>query len=82
MAERLALLKKHLPPFLVEHPEMYSLLSKGIHELSEEDCLAHFDTLRIGIELILDGKLERKERESKVRYAKVALAKAIGDTKA
>ena len=82
MAERIALLKNHLPPFLVEHPKMYSLLSKGIHELSEEECLSHFDTLRIGIELILDEKLERKERDRKVRDAKAALAKAIGETKA
>ena len=82
MAEKIALLKNHLPLFLVEHPKMYSLLSKGVHELSEEDCLSHFETLRIGIELILDEKLERKERESKVKDAKAALAKAIGDTKA
>jgi len=82
MAERIALLKNHLPPFLVEHPKMYSLLSKGIHELSEEECLSHFETLRIGIELILNEKLERKERDRKVREAKAALAKAIGETKA
>ena len=82
MAERIALLRNLLPQFLVDNPKMYSLLSKGIHELSEEDCLAHFDTLRIGIELILDEKLERKERERKVRGAKAALAKAIGETKA
>ena len=82
MAERVALLKNHLPTFLVEHPKMYSLLSKGIHELSEEECLSHFETLRIVIELILDEKLERKERDRKVRDAKAALAKAIDETKA
>ena len=82
MAERISLLRSHLPPFLAEHPKMYSLLSKGVHELSEEECLSHFETLRIGIELILDEKLERKERERKVRDAKTALAKAFGETKA
>lgn len=82
VGERIALLKHHLPSFLVEHPKMYSLLSKGVHELSEEECLAHFDTLRIGVELILDEKLERKERERKVRDAKAALTKAFGDAKA
>lgn len=82
MAEKIALLKSHLPPFLVEHPKMYSLLSKGIHELSEEDCLFNFETLRIGIELILDEKLERRERERKVKDAKDALARAISDAKA
>lgn len=82
MSERTSLLKGHLPTFLVEHPEMYSLLSKGIHELSEQECLEHFDTLRIGIELILDEKLERKEREKKIQDAKAALSKAINATKA
>jgi hypothetical protein len=82
MAEKIVLLKHHLPSFLVDHPEMYSLLSKGIHELSEEDCLSHFETLRIGIELILDEKLERKEKERKIRDAKAALTKAVSSTKA
>lgn len=82
MAERIALLRNYLPQFLAEHPKMYSLLSKGVHELSEDECLSHFETLRIGIELILDEKIERKERDRKVRDAKAALAKAIGETKA
>lgn len=82
MAERITLLRNHLPTFLVQHPEMYSLLSKGVHELSEEDCLTHFESLRIGIELILDEKLERKEREKKIREAQAALTKAVGATKA
>lgn len=81
-SERISLLKRHLPTFLVEHPEMYSLLSKGIHELSEQECLEHFDTLRIGIELILDEKLERKQREKKIQDAKAALSKAVSATKA
>lgn len=82
MAEKISLLKAHLPTFLVEHPGMYSLLSKGIHELSEEECLDHFNTLRIGIELILDEKLEAAERAKKMEEAKKALAKAIGEHKA
>jgi hypothetical protein len=80
MAEKISLIKGHLPTFLVEHPEMYALLSKGIHELSELECLEHFDTLRIGIELILDEKLERREREKKIQSAKTALSKAINAT--
>lgn len=82
MSERISLLRAHLPTFLVDHPEMYSLLSKGIHELSERECLEHFDTLKIGIELILDEKLERKERSKKIQDANAALSKAISATKA
>lgn len=82
MAEKIGLLKEHLPPFLVEHPAMYSLLSKGIHELSEQDCLRNFETLRIGIELILDERLEQRQKAQKVAAARTAIQKAIGDAKA
>ncbi len=76
MAERISLLKSHLPTFLVEQPSMYSLLSKGIHELSESECLKHFETLRLGIELILDERHENRERSLKIANAKAAIQKA------
>jgi hypothetical protein len=79
MSEKIAALRSHLPAFLVEHPGMYSLLSKGIHELSEQECLKHFSTLRLGIELILDERLEARERANKIAAAKTAIQKAIGD---
>ncbi|PHM19798.1 MAG: short-chain dehydrogenase [Curvibacter sp. PD_MW3] len=79
MSERIAHLKSHLPNFLSEHPGMYSLLSKGIHELSEDECLKHFETLRIGIELILDERLDQRERAQKISAAKAAIQKALGD---
>ncbi|MET3605371.1 hypothetical protein ABIC99_003200 [Sphaerotilus sulfidivorans] len=79
MSEKITMLKAHLPAFLVEHPGMYSLLSKGIHELSEEDCLKHFPTLRIGIELILDERLEAREKANKIAAAKAAIQKAVGE---
>lgn len=80
MAEKIALLKSLLPTFLVEHPQMYSLLSKGVHELTEQECLTHFDTLRVGIELMLDEKIQKKERESKIAKARTALSKAVEDS--
>lgn len=80
MSEKIASLRSHLPAFLVEHPGMYSLLSKGIHELSEQDCLKHFSTLRLGIELILDERLEARERANKIAAAKAAIQKAVGES--
>ncbi len=76
MLEKIKELKHCLPSFLVENPSMYGLLSKGVHELTERECLDHFDTLKIGIELILDEKLEKKEKEKKINKAKSALEKA------
>ncbi|MBL4648803.1 MAG: hypothetical protein JKY03_03660, partial [Aureispira sp.] len=67
--ERIELLKGYLPEFLVKNKSMYSILSLGIHELDEAKCLAHFPTLQIGIEIILDEQLEIKKREEKNNLA-------------
>lgn len=44
---------------------LYGILSKGIHELDEEECLKYFGDFKIAIEFILDGKLAQHEREQK-----------------
>lgn len=74
MAEKIEMLKTELPDFLVENKSMYSILSKGIHELSENECLAAFPVVKLGIEVILDDKLERMRREQKLAEAKKAIA--------
>jgi len=81
MDEKISLLRSHLPRFLVENKAMYSLLSKGIHELSENECLKHFDPLYTGIELILDELLVQHEREQKEAKAKKALSQAVSAVK-
>lgn len=71
--EKIQLLSDHLPTFLVENKEMYSILSLGIHELDEKTCLKYFDTLRVGIEIILDEKLEQTKKEEKIKKAKAKI---------
>lgn len=78
MDEKIELLKSYLPPFLVENKGMYSILSVGVHELDEDTCLKHFDTLRIGIEIILDEKLEEKKRKEKIEMAQKKLQELKG----
>tara|TARA_B110000208_G_scaffold103856_1_gene129056 strand:+ start:450 stop:1232 length:783 start_codon:yes stop_codon:yes gene_type:complete len=73
MDEKIDLLKAYLPTFLVETKEMYSILSLGIHELDEQTCLAHFDALRVGIEIILDEKLDELRKREKIEQAKKKL---------
>jgi hypothetical protein len=75
MDERILLLRASLPPFLVENRSLYGILSKGLHELTEEECLRYFATVEMGIELILDEKLETRKRDEKLKEA----AKAIGE---
>lgn len=75
MEEKINLLKNSLPNFLVENKSLYSILSKGIHELTESECLGAFPMIKRGIELILDEKLEKLERDKKIEEA----SKGIGD---
>ena len=73
MADRIEMLKDQLPSFLMENKTMYSILSKGIHELSEDECLKSFGALKLGIELILDERKEIMERDKKIMEAKKAI---------
>jgi hypothetical protein len=63
MNEKVALLKSYLPPFLVSNSGIYSILSFGIHELTEEECLQDFAILKKSIILILAEDQRRKEQE-------------------
>lgn len=74
MNEKIEILSAELPDFLVENKSMYSILSKGIHELSENDCLKAFPIIKIGIEIILDEKIEKLNKEKKLAEAKKALS--------
>jgi len=78
MAERITALKDYLPEFLVSHSSLYGLLSKGLHELSEEECLKHFQVIRVGIEFILDQEIEAKARRTKIEEASKAINRAVG----
>ncbi|MDX2171807.1 MAG: hypothetical protein SFY56_01720 [Bacteroidota bacterium] len=68
--DKIQALKSVLPKFLVENSNLYSILSLGIHQLNEVDCLNHFDTVRMGIEIILDEKLDEVKRNEKIKIAK------------
>ena len=69
MDEKIELLKDYLPPFLVKNKSIYSILSKGIHELDENTCLEYFDPMKVAIEIILDQKLEKKKQKEKEEEA-------------
>jgi hypothetical protein len=73
MADRIQLLAGYLPDFLVENRSMYKILSQGLHELTEEECLAAFPILKMGIELVLDEQLAAKAKQQKLEQAKKAI---------
>lgn len=73
MVEKIEVLKKFLPKQLVEMKSAYSILSKGVHELSEEDCLKYFPVLKLSIELILEEQIELEKEREREREVKAAL---------
>ncbi|HSA83512.1 MAG TPA: short-chain dehydrogenase [Patescibacteria group bacterium] len=73
MDDRIKLLKHFLPEFLVENKNIYSILSKGIHELGEDECLKYFVSVKIGIEQILDEKIEKADKLRKAEIARQAI---------
>jgi hypothetical protein len=75
MDDKIQLLKNYLPNFLYENRSIYGILSKGVHELSENECLEYFPVLKIGIEIILDQKLETHERKKKEQEIATQLSK-------
>ena len=76
MDEKIVSIKKYLPSFLYEHhKELYGILSKGIHQLDEDVCLAFFPVLYDCIILILEDRLAQKEKEETTKKAAAALSK-------
>lgn len=63
MEEKVVALKDFLPSQLLEMKSIYGILSKGVHELSEEECLKYFSPIKLSIELILDQKIEQAIKE-------------------
>lgn len=78
MNEKIDALKAYLPATLVKLKDIYGIISKGIHELSESECLAYFDVMRNGIELILDDVLDAKRKEEKRKATMASVAKIKG----
>jgi hypothetical protein len=74
MSDRIRLLKSKLPPFLVENASIYGILSDGVHNLTEEQCLKYFDVVRNGIELMLEQKIAGDEIQQRLTEGSRAVA--------
>lgn len=74
-------LKDYLPEVLVANKNVYGIVSKGIHELSEDECREMFPYIKAGIELILDALLAEKERKAKEKLFEKFVAQKTGELK-
>lgn len=73
MEDKIQELRDELPEFLVENKKVYGILSKGIHELTEEKCLKHFSVLSMSINLMLDQELSIIDKHNRQKELKKAL---------
>ncbi len=61
--DKMKLVHDYLPKSFTENPSLYTIVSTGIHSLSEEECLQYFSPLKDCIILSLDEMIndERKK---------------------
>ena len=84
MDEKVDFLKDQLPSQLVEMKAIYGILSKGVHELSEAECLAYFPALKLSITLILDQRIEedvKRKKDADIKKAIMNIASQINGKK-
>lgn len=63
MREKVERLKKRLPQAVYEYRDAYSILSLGIHELSESECKKAHPVIYAAVRLMLEEELHKRERE-------------------
>lgn len=76
---KIRLLKNSLPRVLTESPQIYGILSKGIHELSEDECMQYYPVLWSGILLILDQEATRRLKEQQETDFRKSIANISGE---
>lgn len=75
MSEKIKLVASRLPSLLAETPNLYGVLSKGVHELSEQECLNYFEPVLAVIEVALEDRLSEFVRKQKTTAAVAAIGK-------
>jgi len=79
--ERIKMLANYLPKTLVESPVFYGIVSKGIHELSEQECIDYFPVLRDFIFMILRQWEQIRKEEEAEKQLKASLSKIANNIK-
>lgn len=79
--EKIEALKTVLPPALVKNRATYSILSSGIHALSEEECRIYYPVVKAAIIQILEQDFEARERQRVEQELEAAIAEIQGKIK-
>ncbi len=76
MDEKIVAIRNYLPAFLYDnHSALYGILSLGIHQLDEEECLGFFPVLYDCIILVLEDRLAQKKKDEMTKKAAASLNK-------
>ena len=78
MDDKVNLLKPYLPTQLVEMRDIYKVLSTGVHKLDEATCMAFFPAVKLAIELILDQKIDMRQKALRDKEVKDQLKAITG----
>lgn len=81
MSERITALASLLPPALVKYRETYGIMSKGLHELGEEECKTYFPAIRAAVIMMLEQKYEAAEKAKAAAELDRAVAAIAAETK-
>lgn len=71
--DRIKMLNGYIPEFICNNKQLYGIVSKGIHELSEEECVKYFPVLKSSILLILKQWNEAKEEKELINEMQKSL---------
>ena len=75
------MLSDYLPQLLVNNETFYGIVSKGIHELSEEECIEYFPVLKSFIMMILRQWEKMRKDEEEERKLSAALGNIAAKVK-
>lgn len=75
MVDRIKMLKDYLPDVLANNPTVYSIISKGIHELSEEDCIEYFPIVKECIFMTLEKWEQARKKADSEKQLGAALSR-------
>ena len=81
VAEKIKMLEGYLPDILVKNATIYGILSKGIHELSEEECIEYFPVMKSFIMMILRQWEKMRKDEEEEKQLSVALGSIVAKIK-
>lgn len=72
---KITMLSAYLPAALTSNSTLYGILSKGIHELSEKECIAYFPVVKECIYMILNEWENMQKKEEQQKAINTALSK-------